>query len=240
MICSRKRINFFVVISLILLTSSALFAQSARKKVKQGNQLFMQQKYETALNKYQDAALERPDSKEVQYNIGDVLYKMKKYDKALETYQKALSVEDPLLQSKIYYNMGNTLFRANKLKESIEAYKEALKLNPDDEDAKYNLEFVRNKLKENAKKQNGNQNRQQQQQQQKQPKGNNNKDQEKQEQKKQQAQQQNQAKQQQGGEKKKMTKEQAEQLLNALKEDQKKLKGKKVQTGGRVRVVKDW
>ena len=43
--------------------------------------------------------------------------------------------------------MGNTLYRMNKFNESIDAYKKALKLDPDDMDAKFNLEFVREQIK---------------------------------------------------------------------------------------------
>jgi tetratricopeptide (TPR) repeat protein len=56
-------------------------------------------------------------------------------------------------QAKGYYNSGNVLYREGKWEEAIGAYKKALELNPNDEDAKYNLEFVRQKIKENLKPQ---------------------------------------------------------------------------------------
>jgi len=139
-------------ISVIFIGPGILLGQAGRKKVMEGNRLFGEEKYDEANNKYQDALLEDPGSTVIQFNVGDVLYKKKNFEKAMEAYQKALASDDPLFQSKSYYNIGNTLYQSGKLPESILAYEQALKLNPDDQDAKYNLEFVRNKLKENGKK----------------------------------------------------------------------------------------
>jgi Ca-activated chloride channel family protein len=216
---SMKRLLFIVIICV----PSFLLAQPGRKKVIEGNQLFMEEKFDEANNKYQDALLDNPNSLEIQYNVGDVLYKKNDFEKALEMYDKVLNTDDPLFQSKVYYNMGNTLYRQQKLPESIQAYEHALKLNPDDVDAKYNLEFVRNKLKQNA-----------------QPQQNQQEDQQKQEQEEQQQKQQEQQSQEAQQDEREMSKEEAEQLLNALKENQEDMKKKQAQAGSGSRVVKDW
>ncbi len=233
-----KRLFFTSFLGFLILIPAFLVAQSGRKKVAEGNKLFKEKKFDEAINKYQDALLENPTSPLIQFNIGDVLYKKKNYKKALDAYHKSLNSDDPLLQSQMYYNIGNTLYRMGKLPESILAYQQALKLNPDDQDAKYNLEFVRNKLKENAKpqQQNQQQQRQQQKQQQQQQQNRDQKNnKQKQQQKKEEQKQQGQNKQ-----KKQMTKEEAKRLLEALKENQKKLRNKQIQGQGRIRVEKDW
>jgi Ca-activated chloride channel family protein len=218
-----------------------LFAQAGRKKVLEGNQLYSEEKYDAASNKYQDALLENPSSPLIQFNVGDVLYKKNNYEKSLEAYQKSLDTDDPMMQSQAYYNLGNALYRSQKLPESILAYEQALKLNPDDEDAKFNLEFVRNKMKENAQPQSQDQQQQQQQNQQNQQKQDQNKkDQDKKEQEKQQEQQKQQEQAQQQEQKKEMSKKEAEQLLEALKENQEEMKKKQAQASGRMRVEKDW
>ncbi len=230
-----KRLFFTILLSFLILVPVFLCAQSGRKKVAEGNKLFKEKKFDEANNKYQDALLENPTSPLVQFNIGDVLYKKKDYKKALDAYHKSLNSDDPLFQSQMYYNIGNTLYRMGKFPESILAYQQALKLNPDDQDAKYNLEFVRNKLKKNAKPQQQNQQQEQQQRQQQQQNKKQENQKQKQQKKEEQKQQQGQKKQ-----KKQMTKEEAKRLLEALKENQKKLKNKQVQGRGRVRVEKDW
>ena len=218
-------------------------AQPGRGKVKQGNGLYQEKKYDAARNRYQDALLDAPGSPVIQFNLGDAAYQMKSYDKALESFQKTLSVKDAGIQSQAYYNIGNALYRTNKWPEAIAAYQEALKLNPDDQDAKYNLEYVRNKLKENAQPQPQDQQNQQQQQQkqQKEQQKNQNQDQDQDQDQQNQQQQQQQQQDQQSGEeqKKEMSKEQAEQILKAMNEDQKDKQKKTVRASG-AGVDKDW
>lgn len=220
-----KRGWMIAFLLLAALSGAALYAQAGRIKVRQGNKLFAEKQYDAALAKYQDALLENPNAFITQFNVGDAVYKKNNWEKALESYAKTLKTEDIFLQSKTYYNIGNTQYRQGKLAESIQSYEQALKLNPNDADAKYNLEFVRTKLKENAKPQNEQQKQQQQQQQQKQ--------QEKEQREKEQAQQQPERKTE-------MSKEQAEQLMNALNENQKKAKKEQVRGAGGVSVEKDW
>ncbi len=213
---------------LLILLSTPAFAASPRAKVAEGNKLYRQGKYDGAANRYQDALLDAPGSPRIQFDMGNALYKKKDYQKALDAYQKALGTDDVSLQSQVYYNLGNSLYRAQKLSEAISAYERALKLNPKDQDAKYNLEYVRNKLKQTAQPQNQQQSSEQQ----------------KQDQKKQQQDQKQQAEQRQAGKKQEkkpeMNKEDATRLLDALKENQKNLKKQEVRTGGRVQVEKDW
>jgi Ca-activated chloride channel family protein len=161
-----NRGKFLLVLGLSgLFHVSAVSGESVRGKVKAGNHLFGEGKFEDALKKYTDAQVDEPTSSIIHYNIGDVLYKQEKYDKAAEEFTKALSSDDPKLASDAYYNYGNSLFREGKLGEAIEAYQKALKWNPDHEDAKYNLEFVRKKLKENAKQEQSESSQQNEQQQ---------------------------------------------------------------------------
>ena len=221
--------------SLSLITPP-LMSQPGRGKVKQGNRLYKEQKYDAAKNKYQDALLEDPNSPLIQFNVGDVTYQTKDYQKAMESFHKTLNIKDAAMQSMAYYNIGNALYRLNKLPESIQAYQEALKLNPDDQDAKYNLEYVRNKLKQNSQPQQQNPQNQQNQKDQKQQDQKNQDDQKKQDQQKQQEEQQQQTQEK----KKEMSKEQAEQILKALNEKQKNQKEQKVPYSGEATVDKDW
>ncbi len=223
------RIMMFFIVSVLSISASA---QSGRKQVTEGNRLYLEEKYDEANNKYQDALLENPTSFSVQFNVGNVLYKKNNYEKALESYQKVLDTDDPLFQSQTYYNIGNTLYRSGKLPESILSYEQALKLNPEDQDAKYNLEYVRNKLKENAKPES----QDQQQQQQSEEQESNQQNQEGQQQEKEQEQQQA-GKEEQEQE---MTKEEAERLLDALQENQKEMQEKRVQGQRSPLVEKDW
>jgi len=223
--------KYFILILTVIFAGSAL--AGGRPKVKEGNKYYAQGKFDQALNKYQDALIDNPESPEIHFNIGDALYKKKKYEEALKSYQKALATEDALLQSKAYYNIGNTLYRLGRLPESILAYKKALEINPNDMDAKYNLEFVRNKLKQNLKKQPMTGQQQQQVQQQPQvEQGKEQKDEQKDEQQKQGKSEKR---------KQEMSKEEAERILDALKRDEEKLqKRRRIKVSGSYKVDKDW
>lgn len=228
--------NRVVLGGLFLLIPGIIAAQSVRNKVKEGNQFYLQQKYDQALNKYQDALLSNPEDKRIQFNVGNTKYQKKKYEEALKDYQKVIGTEDLKLEQQAYFNMGNTLYRLGKLPESILAYQQALKLDPNDMDAKYNLEYVRRKLKQNAQKQ---QLKPQQQQQQQQQEG---QQQQQQQKKSEQKDQQQQPQQQQRQPKEnKLSREDAERILDALKNDEKDIqKKRKMPVTGRRVVRKDW
>jgi Ca-activated chloride channel family protein len=243
----------YVSILFVLFTAGFALGDEVVKKNREGIERFNEGQYEEALGAYRDAQLEAPESPELHFNIGNVLYKQKKYDEAQEEYLKALSTEDALLQSQIFYNVGNCQYRLDKLVESIDSYKKSLEVNPDDIDAKYNLEFVRNKLKEMAEQQQQQQQQCQQEQQiqqgEQQQQGG--QSQEGEEREEQQAQQQQGEEQQEEGAQEQqqpqkaegeMTEEEAQRILDALKDDEEEVQKdiRRMQSPGKRRVEKDW
>lgn len=241
---------------------AALFSQAVaqgagRRQIAEGNKHYAENKFDEANDKYRDAEVANPEAPIVHFNIGDALYKKRKYEEALQAYGKALQKSnDVKLQAQAYYNRGNTLFRLNKWPESILEYQQALKLNPNDNDAKYNLEYVRAKIKENAQKhpQDQQQQQQQQQQQNQQEQQPQNQPQEKDQQQEQQQQdqqeqpqpnaKQQEEQQQKSGQQKdqeQLSKEDAARLLEALKNQEKEAqKQRQMKVQGRARVEKDW
>ena len=227
-----------LIIYILLFLIHPLYAQPERKKVQEANELFKAEKYNEALNLYRDAALDNPLSPGIHYNIGNTLYKQGNYEEALLEYDKVLTAKDADLHFRSYYNMGNTLYRMGKLPEAILSYTEALKLNPDDDESKYNLEFVRNKLKEQLRNQEQSQQQQQEQQSQQEQKQEEQKQQQVEEGQQEEEQQEEQQLQQ---EEKEMTPEEADRILNALQNDEKDLqKQRKMSSNSNVRVKKDW
>ena len=266
---TMKHLKLILTGLTVLLVIQTGWTQAERNKVVEGNKLYEKEDFDQALNKYRDAQVNAPESPLLKYNIGDAQYKMNKYEEALKEYESSLNVDDALKQAESYYNMGNTQYRLNKLPEAIESYKKALELNPNDEDAKYNLEYVRQVLKDQAQKQQQNQqqqgqNQQQQQQQQgqqdqqqgdqqqdQQQQGQQDQqqqqDQEKQEQEQQQSgdeqqdEQQQEQPQPQPGDEHKMSKEDADRLLQALKENEDDIKNaRKQKVSGSPSVIYDW
>ena len=156
-----RKMIFFLILNILFAISA--FAQSGHKQVTEGNKLYAEEKYDEANNKYRDALIDSPESPIINFNIGDVQYKKRNFEEAVKSYEKSTFSDEIKVQSGSYYNIGNTLYKMGKLPESILAYKKALELNPEDEDAKYNLEYVREKLKDDSEKQPQENQKQQQQ-----------------------------------------------------------------------------
>ncbi len=196
---------------------------------------------------YQDAEIEKPEEPKLHYNMANTLYQQERYEEAIEKYNKAFYTEDPKLEAQTYYNQGNSLYRAGKLAEAIQSYEKCLDLTPDDMEAKYNLEFVRKKLKEmmdQQRQQEGQDKEGEKQQGQKEQTEQDQSQEQQQEQEEQQAQidsARQQQPQMQPEPKEGMSREEAERILNALKDDEKELqKEQRRFTGASRRVLKDW
>ncbi|OQX58634.1 hypothetical protein B5M50_04060, partial [candidate division KSB1 bacterium 4484_219] len=110
--------KIFSVVVICLLAIHSVQAGSVHSKVKEGNKLFAEGKFDEALNRYQDALLSDPESPLIHYNIGNTLYKKKKYEEAIRSFQKVIGTENVTLEANSYYNMGNCLYRLGKLPES--------------------------------------------------------------------------------------------------------------------------
>ena len=86
-----------------------------------------------------------PESFEARYNLGNALYKAERFDKAEQTMRQAaadtLRTDDERAQA--FYNLGNAQFKQQKYKEALESYKQSLRLNPSDQEAKYNYAYTK-------------------------------------------------------------------------------------------------
>ena len=219
-------------LSLTLLIPFALtFAQSTRGLINDGVNLYNEKKFADAEVNFKKGTEKNPESFVAKFNLGDSYYKQQRYDEAIKSFQSALAnAKTDEERAKIYHNVGNSLLKSQKIKESIGAYKESLKLNPNDQETKYNLSYALNMLN------NKNQDKQQQNQ-----KNDQNKDQQQQNQDEQQKKDQQKQPQNQKQEEQKISKQEAERILDALKDNEKDLQKqlRKVR-GQRVKTEKDW
>lgn len=266
---------------LLSLGLHSVTAQSYRSLVNGGNELFSGKKYDDAEVAYQKSLQKNPERIEGYFNLGNTLYRKGDYKNAMEQYSKGIvKVTDSKEAARSLYNIGNSFLdaaekasnnpaaqqlgdEAGKAKmegytQAAKAYKQSLKIDPKDEDARYNLAYAMKKLEELKQQQNQkndqqkNQDKKQKQDQEKQNKQDqqNKNDQQKQDQQKQQQNQNEQDKgkeseaekqRQQEQQKNQMSKQQAERILDALKNDEKELQKKiKAKIRARVQVEKDW
>jgi Ca-activated chloride channel family protein len=132
----------------ILIAGIPAHGNSLYSTMQKGAAHYEQGRYDEALKSFVDAQIESPEDPQVTYNIASTQYQMKNYEAAIKSYQDAAATaRDVRLAEQSLYNIGNCLYRQGKLEESLEYYKKALDLDPNDQDAKYNLEFVREEIK---------------------------------------------------------------------------------------------
>ena len=230
----------FYILSMLLLAGTAhglAQEKTDRDYLRSGNKLYNDSLFIKAEVDYRKALELNPKSTDAMFNLGNTLLMQQKAKEAMEQYESVSKIEkDKEKLAQIYHNMGVILQSSKQLPQCIEAYKESLRNNPKDDETRYNLALAQKQLKDQQQDQQ-NQDQQQQQQEQKEDKQDQNKDQQEQDQK---DQQQNQQQQQQN--KNEMSKENAQQLLNAVMQDEKNVQDKvkkQIQIQGK-KLEKDW
>jgi len=156
------------LIPVVLLFAFALAAcgPSAEKLTNQGNEAFDNQDYQGALAAYQQVQADSPELAEPHYNAANAHYRQGEYEQTLGEIEQTLIKDKGDLAQYSLYNLGNTFFQGQEYEHAIEAYKEALRLNPDDVEAKQNLELALRQLQQQQQQQEQEQNEQQDQEQQ--------------------------------------------------------------------------
>lgn len=222
-------------ILLLFLFSVSMNAQTDRKYIRQGNRIYRSQasgdrsqegglKAET---EYSKALAKNQANSQALYNLGCALMLQQKDSAAIEQFQKAAQREtNKFRRSKSFHNIGVICQKHQMYGEAIEAYKESLRDNPTDNETRYNLALCQRQQRQ--------QNNNQQQQQ-----GSDNDDNKDKQQQQQQQQKDNPS--QQSPEQ--MSRDNAEQLLNAAmqqeRETQQRMKKAMRQPQSR-RLQKNW
>ena len=222
----------YILFAVFLLAAAGVSAQKAeRDYIRKGNRLFNDSVFVDAEVNYRKALEANPKSTVSMYNLGNTLSQQQKFQDAMEQYVSASKIEkDKMKLAHIYHNMG-VIFQAGKdYAKAVDAYKMSLRNNPTDHETRYNLALAQKMLKDQQNQQNQDQNQDQNKDKQKDQKQDEKKDQ--QQPPKSEKKQDNQ-----------MSKENAEQLLNSVMQDEKDVQDKvkkqqKVMQSGRLE--KDW
>ena len=216
----KKGLPVIFILFFLSLNLSRGFSQSTKKEIIKGNDAYKKKQYSEAAGAYLNAIKKSPENPTAFFNLGNALYKTNKLDEALKSYDNTVqtSKTNPLKQN-AFYNGGVVLQKQNKLPECIKAYKNALKLDPNDEDARQNLERALQQQKQQQK---------QDQKDNKKDKKDQQKDQDKKEEPKPQP--------------SKISKQDAEEKLKSLLEHEKDLQDKlhKVKANSTDKPAKDW
>ncbi len=111
--------------------------------------------YGEALSAYEDAQLRVPEKGEPYYNAGNALYRMQDYEAALSEYDEALIWAEDDLRAKGFFNKGNVYFDMEDYPQAIEEYKKVLRIDPENDDAKHNLELAMSMLPQQDEQEQG-------------------------------------------------------------------------------------
>ncbi|NLY25732.1 MAG: tetratricopeptide repeat protein [Bacteroidales bacterium] len=201
------------ILMMVLLPLSVSAQKDVRKNIRKGNRVYSEQKYSDAASFYENAVEANPSSKEANFNLGNTLYKQKEWDKSIEQFNHFISLEqeNPLEAAAGWHNIGNALLQKKELQKSMEAYKMALRLNPQDDETRYNLAAVQKMIQDEEEQQD-------------QGEGEEEQEKEQEQQQDQQPQQQDQQDQEQRAEQpdepEQMSRDNARQLLQAIEQDE--------------------
>ena len=227
---SKKKAAATVALLLVALTASA---QTDRQYIREGNKQFRLGQYDKAEVSYRKAVEKNPKNPQAAYNLGNALMAQKKDSAAVQQFEQSARMEtNPLRKSAAYHNMGVICQTHKMYDDAIEAYKNSLRLNPNDDETRYNLVLCKHLKKKQDDKQKQNQQNKDDQK---------NKDDKKDDQKDQKQDKKDDKQQEQ--QKPQMSKDNAEQLLNAAIQNEKmtqdKMK-KQQQQPQRRNILKNW
>lgn len=198
---------FFLFVACLL--SIAAMAQADRQFIRTGNRYYRLQNFAKAEAEYRKAVAVNGENAQALYNLGCALMMQQKDSIAVEQFQKAGSLEKSALRkAKVYHNIGVVCQAHRIYGDAIKAYEESLRNNPSDDETRYNLALCK-RLQKNQKKNQQNQG------------GGNSKEKDKGKDKQNKNQNDQKQQSQKNDQKDKMSKDNAEQLLNAAMQDEK-------------------
>jgi tetratricopeptide (TPR) repeat protein len=182
--------------------------------VKKGNDMYKKGDYAGAGSNYQEALKKDPKNDNAKFNLANAQLRQNQTAEAEKNYDEvATETNDKKLRANALYNKGLALVKEKKLNEAIDAFKQSLRLQPEDEATRENLQKAMNDLKKQNQSQQQQQNKQQPQSTKPKPQPNSGT---------------------------KMNQQQADQLLDKLRENEKKLQKQNQQQKKTPPNGKDW
>ncbi len=143
----RKLFPGAAALALAFACLPALHAAQPAALARKGNSAYSKEDWPKAFEYYSQAAQKAPEDKRFAFNLGTAYYRMEDYAKAAEAFDAGAA--GPKLAARARYNQANALFKSSDLPGAISGYRGALRLDPSDENAKFNLQKALEQQKEN-------------------------------------------------------------------------------------------
>ena len=205
---------------------------------------YQNQNYEAAEKYYNSILSTDSDNPEAHFGKGSSLFMQDDLKNAEIKFNESLASSETLLKSKAFYNLGNISYKNKKLNDALQFYKKALELNPDDDEARYNYEFIKYQKDPEEKKDDEKKDEEKKDDEKKddEKKDEEKKDEEKKddEKKDEEKDENSQSQQKPLDEKKSQDLKKAESILDALKNDEKVMQKQQLQRFKTKKLLKDW
>jgi tetratricopeptide (TPR) repeat protein len=148
-------LNRFVATAILgaVISTSCIWSQTVSKtppteadrKVRDGNALYDNGKYDEAVKKYLSAAAVAPDWYEPHYELGQTYYQMKRPDDSRAQYERALELDPNCWLC--YQGLGNLADDLGNSELALQQYQKAVEFAPDQGQPRYNLAITFVRLK---------------------------------------------------------------------------------------------
>ncbi len=253
------------ILGIFLVSAQIVSGSTPKKYGRDGNDHLKQEQYDEATSAYQEGLSSYQPSNQsdkiyhgLQNNLGLSLHRQENFEEASLAFDQALaSAPNDDAVARAAFNAGNNAFTTQQLERALEFYQTALLSDPNDEDAKFNYEFVRRQLQEQDQEQDSDDNEEQEEnqneEQEDEQENNGDQDEQNQDQENNQGENSEENNQQQPGEEQQdtgdqnqqqvapLTREQAERILEALENEEEELLREIQRVEARPRrVAKDW
>lgn len=139
--------QFIVLGLLIILAPIGISAQDDRRSIRQGNRHFNENNFQEAEILYRRAISGNPQNYRGVFNLGSTLYRQNRHKEAADAFGRVLALDiSDGQKASAWHNLGNSLLKSGDYAESVEAYKNALRLNPGDNETRFNLAYTMRRL----------------------------------------------------------------------------------------------
>lgn len=155
---ARKLWRWVVPAAAIVLFAAAPAWASTRKQVNQGVAAYERRDFKKAEQLFNQARQSGTLSALAEYDLGCALLAQHQYLDAYRAFERAQPQAQGRLAGDVWYNLGYTSFyvglktgTAERWTEAVEAFKRCLLLDPEDDDARYNLELILREIQKHTR-----------------------------------------------------------------------------------------
>jgi len=123
--------------------------REANNQLREANALYQKGNYADAEVSYKKSVATNPGNPKSVYNLANSIMQQKRYKEAISQYDYlAKNAKSKQLKSQSFHNIGNANMGLNDYQKAVDAYKNSLRINPRDEETRYNLALAQELLKQ--------------------------------------------------------------------------------------------